>query len=109
MDSISKKITSRPGFSKAILVIREKIVCFKEGRNLFSDDGLHCFIDEWMRHLTGRFPHVGCDWVYGSNLVIIIMTIGKSLHARLCLLVFSYSFSHNTYDSRNVTSFDKPA
>ena len=26
MDSISKKITSRPGFSKAILVIREKIV-----------------------------------------------------------------------------------
>ena len=29
MDSISKKITSRPGFSKAILVIREKIVCFK--------------------------------------------------------------------------------
>ena len=24
MDSISKKITSRPGFSKAILVIREK-------------------------------------------------------------------------------------
>ena len=46
MDSISKKITSRPGFSKAILVIREKIVCFKEGKKLFSDDGLHCFRDE---------------------------------------------------------------
>ena len=46
MDSISKKITSRPGFSKAILVIREKIVCFKEGKKLFSDDGLHSFRDE---------------------------------------------------------------
>ena len=43
MDSISKKITSRPGFSKAILVIREKIVCFKEGKKLISDDGLYCF------------------------------------------------------------------
>ena len=37
MDSISKKITSRPGFSKAILVIRVKIVCFKEDKQLFSD------------------------------------------------------------------------
>ena len=46
MDSISKKIASRPGFSKAILVIREKIVCFKEGKKLFRDDGLHCFRDE---------------------------------------------------------------
>ena len=46
MDSISKKITSRPGFSKAILVIREKIVHFREGKELFSDDGLHCFRDE---------------------------------------------------------------
>ena len=46
MDSISKKITSRPGFSKATLVIREKIVCFKEGKKLFSDDGLHSFRDE---------------------------------------------------------------
>ena len=36
MESISKKITSRPGFSKAILVIREKIVCFKEGKKLLS-------------------------------------------------------------------------
>ena len=44
MDSISKKITSRPGFSKAILVIREKIVGFKEGKKLHSDDGLHCCI-----------------------------------------------------------------
>ena len=43
MDSIGKKITSRPGFSKAILVIREKIVCFKEGKKLLSYDGLHCF------------------------------------------------------------------
>ena len=43
MDSISKKITSRPGVSKAILMIREKVVCFKEGNKLFSDDGLHCF------------------------------------------------------------------
>ena len=43
MDSISKKITSRPGFLKAILAIREKIVCFKEGKKFFSDDGLHCF------------------------------------------------------------------
>ena len=40
MDSISKKITSRPGFS-----IREKIVNFKEGKKSFSDDGLHCFRD----------------------------------------------------------------
>ena len=46
MDSISKKITSRPGFSKAILVIREKIVCFKDSKKLFRDDGLHCFRDE---------------------------------------------------------------
>ena len=42
MDCINKKITSRPGFLKAILMIREKIVCFKEGKKLFSDDGLHC-------------------------------------------------------------------
>ena len=46
MDSISKKIASRPGFSKAILVIREKIVCFKEGKKLFRDDGLYSFRDE---------------------------------------------------------------
>ena len=43
MDSISKKIARRPGFSKAILVIRENIVCFKEDKELFCDDGLHCF------------------------------------------------------------------
>ena len=43
MDSISKKITSIPGFSKAILVIREKIVCFKEHKKLFRDDGLQCY------------------------------------------------------------------
>ena len=46
MDSISKKITSRPGFSKAMLVIREKIVFFKEGKKLFIADGLRCFRDE---------------------------------------------------------------
>ena len=46
MDSISKKITHWPGFSKAILVIRLKLVCFQEGKKLFSDDGLHCFRDE---------------------------------------------------------------
>ena len=46
MDIISKKITSRHGFSKAILVIREKIVCFKEVKKLLSDDGLHSFRDE---------------------------------------------------------------
>ena len=46
MDSISKKITSRPGFSKAILVIREKIVCFKEGKKSFSDNGIDRFRDE---------------------------------------------------------------
>ena len=46
MDSISKTITSRSGFSKAILVIREKIVCLKEGRTLFSDDGPHCLREE---------------------------------------------------------------
>ena len=46
MERISKKITSRPGFSKAILVIREKIVCFMEGKKLHSYDGLHCFRDE---------------------------------------------------------------
>ena len=46
MDCISKKITSRPGFSKAKLVIRENMVCFKEGKKLFSDDGLHSFRDE---------------------------------------------------------------
>ena len=42
MDSISKKIASRPGFSEAMLVMRENIVCFKEDKKLFSDDGLHC-------------------------------------------------------------------
>ena len=43
MDSISKKITSRSGFSQAILVIREKIVCCKEDKKLFNDNGLHWF------------------------------------------------------------------
>ena len=46
MDSISKKITSRPGFSKAILATIREDFCFKEGKKLFSDDGLHCFRDE---------------------------------------------------------------
>ena len=48
MDSISKKITSRPSLSKVILVIREKIVCFKEGKKLFNDDGLRFrVVFEW--------------------------------------------------------------
>ena len=46
MYGINEGITSRPGFSKAILVIREKIACFKEGKKLLSDDGIHCFRDE---------------------------------------------------------------
>ena len=46
MDSMSKKIASRHGFSKSILVIRDKIVCFKEDKTFFRDDGLHCFRDE---------------------------------------------------------------
>ena len=36
MDSISKKITSRSGFSKAILLMIDRIVCFKEGKKLLS-------------------------------------------------------------------------
>ena len=77
MESISKKITSRPGFSKAILVIREKIACFKEGKKLLSDDRLHSFRDEqsdcsgtivewirlvaffWDRKDVGLFPRCG--------------------------------------------------
>ena len=46
MDSISEKITSRPGFLKAILAVIEKIVCFKEGKKLFTDDGIHFFRNE---------------------------------------------------------------
>ena len=46
MDSISKRITSRPGVSKAILVIRNKTACFKEGKKLFSDNGLYRLSDE---------------------------------------------------------------
>ena len=45
LDSICEKITISPAFSKGMLVIREKIVYFKEGK-LFSDDGLNCFRDE---------------------------------------------------------------
>ena len=33
-------------FSKAILVIRKNISCFKESKELFSNDGLHCFRGE---------------------------------------------------------------
>ena len=46
MDSVSKKIASRPSIGKAILVIREKIVCFKGGKKLLSNDGLHCLRNE---------------------------------------------------------------
>ena len=47
MNSISQKVTSRSGLSKAILVIRKKVVCFKEGKQLFGDDSLHSLRDEW--------------------------------------------------------------
>ena len=46
MDGISEKITSGPGFSKVILVVREKVVCFKKCKELFSDNGLHCCRDK---------------------------------------------------------------
>ena len=46
MDDMSE-VTSRPGFLEAILMIRKKIVYFKEGKKLFSDSGLHCCKDEF--------------------------------------------------------------
>ena len=57
MDSISKKITSRPGFSKAILVIRENIAFFKEGKKLLSDNGT---IATWIRLIA--FFDIGKMW-----------------------------------------------
>ena len=42
MDDISKKITSRPGFSKAILVMRIKMF-LKKSRGLFNDNGIRHF------------------------------------------------------------------
>ena len=49
MDSISKNIASRRGLSKAILVIKEKIVCFKESKKLFwlpqIDNGLDAYLN----------------------------------------------------------------
>ena len=39
MDSISKKITSRPGFSKAILVIREKISNYDDDYSIMYRKG----------------------------------------------------------------------
>ena len=46
MDGMSKKTTSKTGFSKAILVIKKETVRLKEGRKLFSDDGIHCLRNE---------------------------------------------------------------
>ena len=46
MNSIRQKVTSRSGLSKAILVIRKKVVCFKEGEQLFGDGSLHSLRDE---------------------------------------------------------------
>ena len=46
MCSISWKVTSRPGLSKTILWIREKVVCLKEDKQLFGDTGLHSLRDE---------------------------------------------------------------
>ena len=46
MNSVSKKVTSRSGLLKAILVIRMKVVCFKEGKQLFGDDSLHSIRDK---------------------------------------------------------------
>ena len=64
MNSITEKVTSRSGLSKAILVIRKKIVCFKEGKEFFNHNALHCFRDEcsncsgtiveWIRFVTFR-------------------------------------------------------
>ena len=45
MNSVSQKVISRSGLSKAIL-IRKKVVCFKEGKQLFADDILHSLRDE---------------------------------------------------------------
>ena len=46
MNSISKEIASRSSFLNAILVIRKKIVCLiEELKELFSGDGLHCFVE----------------------------------------------------------------
>ena len=86
MDSLSKKITSRPGFSKAILVIR-KIDCSKEGKKLLSDDGLHCFryecsdcnrtIVEWIRLLA--FFGIGMTWASFQEFRIHILSTIKDL------------------------------
>ena len=46
MNSVSQKVTCRSGLSKAILVIRKKVVCFKEGKQLLGDDSLHSLRDE---------------------------------------------------------------
>ena len=43
MDSISEKITIRPCFSKAVPAIKKKIVSFKEGKELLSDNCIHVY------------------------------------------------------------------
>ena len=43
--SKSLKVAGRSGLSKPILV-RKKVVCFEEGKQLFGANGLHIFRDE---------------------------------------------------------------
>ena len=45
MSSIGYKVTRRSSLSKPILAIRKKAVCFKEGKQLFGDNGLHSLRD----------------------------------------------------------------
>ena len=46
MNNIGWKVTSRSGLSKPILMVRKKVACFKEGKQLFGDNGLHSLRDE---------------------------------------------------------------
>ena len=45
MNSVRQKVISSSGLSKAILEIRKKAVCFKEGKQLFGDDSLYSHTD----------------------------------------------------------------
>ena len=52
MISIGCKVTGRSGLSKPILMIRKKVVCIKESKQLFGDNGLHSLRDkrsDWNR------------------------------------------------------------
>ena len=41
MNSIGYKDTDRSGLSKPTWMVRKKVVYFKEGKQLFGDNGLH--------------------------------------------------------------------